>query len=112
MSADKRAEAIEYAKTQLSIRVDLEAVITIEMIATGVLSPNTGFIKQADYDSVLTNGRHADGTIWPVPLSFAPVGNRNGEIIKELSVGDDIALTDYRNDPVAILTIENLFEYE
>ena len=110
--ADKREETIEYAKTLPSIRVDLEAVITIEMIATGVLSPNTGFMKQADYDSVLKNGRLADGTVWPVPLSFAPVGTRNGEIIKELSVGDDVALTDYRNEPVAILTIEDLFEYD
>lgn len=110
--ADKRDETIEYAKTLPAIRVDLEAVITIEMIATGVLSPNTGFMKQADYDSVLKNGRLADGTVWPVPLSFAPVGNRNGEIIKGLSVGDDVALTDYRNEPVAILTIEDLFEYD
>lgn len=112
VSEDKRAETIEYAKTLPSIRVDLEAVITIEMIATGVLSPNTGFMKEADYKSVLTKGRLSDGTIWPVPLSFAPVGNRNGEIIKALSVGDDVALTDSRNEPVAILTIEDLFEYD
>ncbi|MBI6630586.1 hypothetical protein, partial [Pontibaca salina] len=42
VSADKRDERIAYAKTLPAIRVDLEAVITIEMIATGVLSPNTG----------------------------------------------------------------------
>ncbi|MBI6631009.1 hypothetical protein JAO82_14130, partial [Pontibaca sp. S1109L] len=101
-----------YAKTLPAIRVDLEAVITIEMIATGVLSPNTGFMKQADYNSVLTDGRLADGTIWPVPLSFAPVGNRNSEVIKGLSVGDEVALTDYQNEPVAILSIEDLFEYD
>ncbi len=110
--ADKRDAAIEHARTLPSIRVDLEAVITIEMIATGVLSPNTGFMNQADYNSVLTSGRLANGTIWPVPLSFAPVGNRNSEIIKGLSVGDEVALTDYNNDPVAILTLEDLFEYD
>lgn len=109
---EKRAEAIEHAKTLPSIRVDLEAVITIEMIATGVLSPNTGFMKEADYKSVLTKGRLADGTIWPVPLSFAPMGNRNNEIIKSLSVGDEVALTDHHNEPVAILTIEDLFDYD
>ncbi len=112
VAPDKRDAAIAYARTLPSIRVDLEAVITIEMIATGVLSPNTGFMKEADYNAVLSNGRLADGTIWPVPLSFAPVGNRNAEIIKGLSVGDDVALTDANNDPVAILTIEDLFKYD
>jgi sulfate adenylyltransferase len=110
--AHERAEAIEYAKTLPSIRVDLEAVITIEMIATGVLSPNTGFMKQADYTSVLTSGRLSNGTIWPVPLSFAPVGKRNSEVIAGLAVGDDVALSDYRNEPVAILSIEDLFLYD
>ncbi len=112
VSPDKRDETIERARMLPSIRVDLEAVITIEMIATGVLSPNTGFMNQADYNSVLKSGRLANGTIWPVPLSFAPVGNRNSEIIKGLSVGDEVALTDYRNEPVAILKIEDLFDYD
>lgn len=112
VSPDKRDEAIARARTLPSIRVDLEAVITIEMITTGVLSPNTGFMNQADYNSVLKNGRLANGTVWPVPLSFAPVGNRNSEIIRGLSVGDEVALTDYRNEPVAILKIEDLFDYD
>lgn len=108
----ERAEAIEHARTLPSIRVDLEAVITIEMIATGVLSPNTGFMNQADYSSVLTTGRLSNGTIWPVPLSFAPVGTRNSDVIAGLSVGDEVALTDHRNEPVAILSIEDLFLYD
>ncbi|MFW8564759.1 sulfate adenylyltransferase [Orrella sp. 11846] len=110
--ADKVRGEIERARTLPSIRVDLEAVITIEMIATGVLSPITGFMKENDYKSVLSNGRLADGTVWPVPLSFAPIGNRNQEIIKQLKVGDQVALTDYDNEPVAILDIEDLFDYD
>ncbi|MDY0309724.1 MAG: hypothetical protein RBR29_08040 [Castellaniella sp.] len=39
-------DEIERARSLPSIRVDLEAVITIEMIATGVLSPNKGFMKK------------------------------------------------------------------
>src|SRR5690554_3643364 len=107
----QQAQAIQRARTLPSIRVDLEAVITIEMIATGVLSPNTGFMTEDNYMSVLSTGRLSDGTIWPVPLSFAPIGERNSEVIKELSVGDEVALTDYRNEPVAILHIDDLFAY-
>lgn len=100
------------ARSLPSIRVDLEAVITIEMIATGVLSPNKGFMGQADYLAVLEKGRLADGTVWPVPLSFAPIGNVNKEIIAGLSVGDEVALTDSNNDPVAILALEDIFDYD
>ncbi|MCY1404995.1 Sulfate adenylyltransferase [compost metagenome] len=110
--ADKMQVEIERARRLPSIRVDLEAVITIEMIATGVLSPNKGFMNQADYKSVLGTGRLSNGLIWPVPLSFAPVGERNREIIGTLSVGSEVALTDSRDEPVAILSVEDIFDYD
>lgn len=109
---DERESAVKLADTLPSIRIDLEAVITIEMIATGVLSPNTGFMKEADYLSVLELGRLSDGTVWPVPLSFAPTGDRNSEVIKKLKVGDRVSLTDSQNTPVAILDIEDIFSYD
>lgn len=107
-----REAEIARARELPSIRVDLEAVITIEMIATGVLSPNKGFMNEDDYLSVLERGRLANDVVWPVPLSFAPTGQRNSEIIKSLKVGDQVALTDYNNDPVAILDIEDIFAYD
>ena len=108
----EREAAIARARELPSIRVDLEAAITIEMIATGVLSPITGFMTEADYTSVLENSRLADGTVWPVPLSFGPAGKRNAEIIAGLSVGDEIALTDDADDPVATLLLEDIFAYD
>src|SRR5690625_5120880 len=82
------------------------------MIATGVLSPNKGFMSEDDYLSVLDKGRLANGTVWPVPLSFAPIGTRNKEVIAQLKVGDQVALTDYKNDPIAILDVEDIFAYD
>ncbi len=109
---EQRAEQIAKAKTLPSIRIDLEAIITIEMIATGVLSPNKGFMNKEDYMSVLDKGRLSDGTIWPVPLSFAPIGDRNKEVIAGLKIGDQVALTDDKNEPIAILDIEDIFAYD
>lgn len=102
----------ERARGLPSIRVDLEAAITIEMIATGVLSPNKGFMNEADYKSVLKEGRLSSGVVWPVPLSFAPIGERNSQIIAQLKVGDEVALTNSDNLPVAILSIEDIFAYD
>ena len=105
-------EAMERARSLPTIMVDLEAVITLEMIATGVLSPNEGFMVEEDYISVLTEGRLANGVVWPVPLSFAPTGSKNIETIAGLSVGDEVALVDETKEPVAILKLEDIFDYD
>ena len=81
LTGQEREEALARAAGLPMIMVDLEAVITIEMIATGVLSPNEGFMNEADYKSVLQTGRLANGLVWPVPLSFAPTGDRNKEVV-------------------------------
>ncbi|RKD26052.1 sulfate adenylyltransferase [Ammoniphilus oxalaticus] len=112
LTGTERDEAMERAKQLPTIMVDLEAVITLEMIATGVLSPNEGFMVEEDYVSVLTDGRLSNGVVWPVPLSFAPIGERNSETIKTLSVGDEVALVDTTREPVAILKLDDIFEYD
>lgn len=112
LTGAEKEQEYERAKTLPSIRVDLEAIITLEMIAIGVLSPNKGFMNEKDYKSVLKDGRLANGLIWPVPLSFAPIGKRNSEIIETLSVGDEISLIDSENKPVAILKLEDIFKYD
>src|SRR5690625_1513120 len=112
LTGQRLEEERELARSLPSIMVDLEAVITLEMIATGVLSPNEGFMNEADYRSVLENGRLANGVVWPVPLSFAPAGHRNSEIVRSLSNGDRVALVDHTGEPVAILNIEDIFPYD
>lgn len=112
LTGEDREEALKRAHELPMIMVDLEAVITLEMIATGVLSPHEGFMNEEDYTSVLTNGRMTDGLIWPVPLSFAPIGDRNEQVIKALSIGDEITLGDENKEPIALLKIEDIFNYD
>ena len=108
----EREDALERANHLPRIMVDMEAVITLEMIATGVLSPNEGFMNEDDYKSVLSEGRLKNGLVWPVPLSFAPVGDRNKQLIASLSIGDEIVLIDEQKEPVALLTLEDIFDYD
>ncbi|GIN21217.1 MAG TPA: sulfate adenylyltransferase [Bacillus bacterium] len=111
LKGKEREQELIRARQLPTIMVDLEAVITLEMIATGVLSPNEGFMNEEDYKSVLYEGRLKNGVVWPVPLSFAPIGNRNKEVVASLSIGDEVALADESKEPVAILKIEDLFAY-
>lgn len=110
---DKALEtALNRARDLPKIMIDMEAVITLEMIATGVLSPNKGFMDEANYKSVLSKGRLENGLIWPVPLSFAPTGERNKEVVATLAVGDEVVLIDEEKNPIAILTLNDIFSYD
>ena len=110
---DKELEdALNKAKELPKIMIDMEAVITVEMIATGVLSPNDGFMDEANYKSVLSKGRLTNGLVWPVPLSFAPTGDRNKLVVESLSIGDEVALIDEGKNPIAILTLNDIFSYD
>lgn len=111
-TGDELQHLLKKAKQLPKIMIDLEAVITIEMIATGVLSPNDGFMNKEDYESVLTKGRLANGVVWPVPLSFAPIGKTNKAIIEELVIGDEVVLVNEEETPIAILKIEDIFAYD
>jgi sulfate adenylyltransferase len=112
-----REEALEEAQENLSrnqntIMIDEEAWITVEMIATGALSPCTGFMNHEDYSTVLHTGRLANGTPWPTPLSFAMAGERNQEMLKKLKNGDIVTLIDRNKNPVARIQTEEVFEYD
>src|SRR5699024_10941344 len=112
LTGKEREEDLKRAENLTTIMVDLEVVITVEMIATGVLSPNDGFMGEEDYNSVLDKGRLATGTVWPIPLSFAPIGNTNEEIISKLSVGDEVVLADEKKQPIAIQKLDDILEYD
>src|SRR5690625_3602464 len=105
-------DALKKAADLPGIMIDMEAVITVEMIATGVLSPNDGFMDEENYKSVLKKGRLKNGLVWPVPLSFAPTGDRNKLIVESLSVGDEVVLIDEGKNPIAILTLNDIFSYD
>ncbi|WP_148266454.1 sulfate adenylyltransferase [Methanocella arvoryzae] len=112
-----REVALEEAKENLSrnqntIMIDEEAWITVEMIATGALSPCNGFMTREDYSSVLHTGRLADGTPWPTPLSFAMAGEKNQEVLKGLKKGDVVTLINREKQPVARIHAEEVFEYD
>src|SRR5690625_99790 len=108
----EREEGLERAKNLPKIMVDLEAAITLELIATGVMSPHEGLMVEEEYLSSLETGRLTNGLPWPVPLSFAPTGKRNEEVVANLSVGDEVALMDSDGMVVALLAVEDLFKYD
>jgi sulfate adenylyltransferase len=67
-------------------------VSDIELIANGAFSPLTGFMNQADYESVVENMRLSSGVVWTIPITL-PV---SPEFAQGVNLGDEIAL--YQSD--------------
>jgi sulfate adenylyltransferase len=58
----------------------------------GAFSPLTGFMGEADFNSVIDHMKLADGTIWPIPITLAVAEGT-------AKAGDRVAL--YAKDPTA-----------
>jgi sulfate adenylyltransferase len=75
----------------------------LDMIASGALSPLEGFMARHDYERVVDEMRLGNGLPWALPVCLA-VDREPG--------GDHVALTDAEGDPLAVLDVEQVYEYD
>jgi sulfate adenylyltransferase len=78
----------------------------LELLATGGFSPLTQFLGQSDYIRVLEEMRLSNGALFPLPITL-PVRKDAGA-----KIGDEVALTDRYNNPLAIMYIEEIYEWD
>jgi len=89
-----------------SITLNERQLCDLELLLNGGFSPLTGYLKQADYDSVCKHMQLADGTLWPMPITL-DIGR---ELAASLSVGDQLTLRESEGMALAVLTIESIWE--
>jgi sulfate adenylyltransferase len=75
----------------------------LDMLACGALSPLEGFMGRDDYERVLEDMRLAKGLPWALPVCLA---------VDREPQDDEVALTDQWGKPVALLEVDELFEYD
>ncbi len=77
------------------------------MMGIGGFSPLTGFMTKADWKGVCDNFLLADGTFWPIPVTF-DVSRADADALK---VGDEIAMVDTQTN-VVMATMKITEKYE
>ena len=78
-------------------------VADLDMLASGALSPLEGFMGREDYERVVEDMHLANGLAWALP----GLPRRGGG-----ARGDRVALADGDGRPLAVLEVEEVFEYD
>ena len=89
-----------------SLTLSERSMNDFELMAVGAFSPVDRFMGEADYNSVLEHMRMTDGTLFPMPISL-PV-DENAPV----KVGDRVALRSRKNDLLAVMKVEEKFEWD
>lgn len=103
--AAETAELSGYANSLPTLQLSARSVCDLELLATGAFSPLDRFMSQADYKSVLGRMRLRSDHIFPIPITLPAGSDLN---IRE---GRDIALCNSKNEPLAVLTVEEIYEW-
>jgi sulfate adenylyltransferase len=102
-----QVEALKaHAGTLPSVQLSARAMCDLELLATGAFSPLTRFMDSADHASVVQDMRLASGTLFPIPVTL-PTNPADG-----VTVGADVALRSPNNDLLAVMTIEDMYEWD
>ncbi len=108
LGGDRLKEALERSKTLRTLNINDESVSDVENIATGIYSPLEGFIGRADFRNVLNEMRLRNDLPWTIPI----VLDADHEEAERLREGEDILLKSMSGRPVAILHLEEKYEFD
>lgn len=77
-----------------------------ELLVVGGFSPLRGFMARADYESVCTDMRLADRTLWPIPITL----DVPQEVAAGLAPGASLALRDPEGVMLAVLHVDDVWQ--
>ena len=105
VSYDSAAKLKREAAALPSWDLTARQLCDLELLMNGGFHPLTGFLGQADYESVRDTMRTKDGALWPMPVTL-DVSEKFAEGVTE---GQDIALRDAEGVILAILSISDIW---
>ncbi len=90
------------------IIVNNRQLCDLDLMATGVFTPLSGFMTRADYESVLEGMRLVDGRLFPIPVCL-DVSAKQAE---SFDIGQPVALRDQEGLLLAVMTVEDVWHVD
>ncbi len=103
----EREKMLQRAQKLPKVQLNARQLSDVELIGIGAFSPLTGFMGQRDYRSVVDHERLASRLPWTMPVTLAV----SLEAAKSVAMTDQVALTDAEGHIVALLELEEVFEF-
>lgn len=94
---------IAKAQTLPSITISDRALFDLELLAAGGFSPLNAFMSQADFKSVVSDMRLANGTLFPIPITL-PIDDPP-------PLDSEVALRDGRNNLLAVMQVAEIYPW-
>ncbi len=102
----EQAHLKSYAAQLPSLQLSERSICDLELLAIGGFSPLDRFMGQEDYQRVLDEMRLANGYVFPIPITLPVSPDEN------IRLGQEIALRDQKNNILAVMTIEEIYEWD
>ncbi|MEM8637963.1 MAG: sulfate adenylyltransferase [Cyanobacteria bacterium P01_G01_bin.54] len=106
-SAAEKQEFLDQGDRLPRVQLDDRAFSDLVMIAIGGFSPLTGFMGQADYETVVTDMHLTNGIAWAIPVTLS-VSEAVAEPLKE---GSWVRLDDATGRFVGVLELTQKYRY-
>jgi sulfate adenylyltransferase len=104
---EDRAEGLKSESGDfLSVTLNQRQLCDLELLLCGGFSPLSGFMGQADYESVIKTMRLQDGGLWPIPITL-DVSDAQAE---KIAPGQKLALRDGEGFMLAVLTVTDKWQ--
>ncbi len=94
----EKKRALDFKSWDLTER----QICDVELLLNGAFSPLDGFLKQADYESVLKDMRLDSGVLWPMPVTL----DVSEEFAATVDIGETLVLRDREGVHIASLEVE------
>ena len=104
--AEAADELKAYAGRLPSVQLSERSACDLELLATGAFSPLDRFMGKEDYECALETMRLKSGYLFPIPVTL-PVDPGPA-----IGLDKDIGLRDATNELLAVMTIEEIYEWD
>jgi sulfate adenylyltransferase len=112
LSASDAARRANEISRLPKLRPEVDQLFDAEKIAIGAYSPLEGFMDRRTIDSVLASSHLPNSLAWTLPIVLTPPGPANRRTIERVASGDDVALVDEHDRPIALLHLREKFPFD